>query len=117
MRQREGEAPAWIVGEDEQGVTIAVRVTPRARRAEVVGEHGDALQIRVPAPPVEGAANEALIAFLAEALDVRRRDITLLSGERSRRKLVRIQGLDGRTVEARLGGREPGQSGRGRRRL
>ncbi|MCL6431679.1 MAG: DUF167 domain-containing protein [Anaerolineae bacterium] len=102
MGQREGEAPAWIVGEDEHGVTIAVRVTARARRAEIAGEHGDALQVRVPAPPVGGAANEALIAFLAQALGVRRRDISLLSGERSRHKLVRIQGLDGRTVEARI---------------
>jgi len=99
---QQGATAAWIVAEDGQGVTIAVQVIPRARRAEVAGEHGDALKVRVPAPPVEGAANEALIAFLAQALGVRRRDISLLSGEHARRKLVRIQGLDGRTVEARL---------------
>lgn len=94
--------PAWIVAEDEGGVTIAVQVVPRARRSEVAGPQGDRLKVRVAAPPVEGAANEALLAFLAQALGLRKRDLELVAGERGRRKLVRIRGLDAAAVAARL---------------
>ena len=59
--------PAWIVAQDREGVTIAVQVVPRARRSEVAGPQGERLKVRVAAPPVEGAANEALLAFLAGA--------------------------------------------------
>ena len=58
--------------------------------------------MRLAAPPVEGAANDALIAFLSDALDVPRRDVTLVSGERSRDKRVRIDGVDAATAIARL---------------
>ena len=58
--------------------------------------------MRLAAPPVDGAANEALIAFLSEALDVPRRDLTLVSGERSRDKRVRVEGLDQGTALTRL---------------
>lgn len=92
----------WIVAEDAEGVTIALHVIPRARRSEVTGLHGAALKVRLAAPPVEGAANEALVAFLAGALGVRRREVRLVSGERSRRKLVRIDGVNAATVSARL---------------
>lgn len=94
--------PAWIVAEDEGGVTIAIQVVPRARRSEVAGPQGDRLKVRVAAPPVEGAANEALLAFLAQALGLRKRDLELVAGERGRRKLVRIRGLDAAAVAARL---------------
>ncbi len=94
--------PSWIVSEDQAGVTIAVQVIPRARRSEVVGLHGDALKIRLAAPPVGGAANEALAAFLAEALGIRRREVVLVSGEHSRRKLLRIQGVSADEVVSRL---------------
>lgn len=92
----------WIVAKDATGVTIAVRVIPRARRSQVEGVLGDSLKVRVAAPPVEGTANEALLSFLAETLQVRRRQITLLAGERGRHKLVRIEGMDAATVAARL---------------
>ncbi len=92
----------WIIAANEQGVTIALQVIPRARRSEVTGLHGDALKVRLAAPPVEGAANEALIAFLADRLGIRKRDVTLVSGERSRHKLVRIEGVSAATVEASL---------------
>jgi uncharacterized protein (TIGR00251 family) len=94
--------PSWVVSEDEAGVTIAVQVVPRASRNQVAGVQGDQLKVRVTAPPVEGAANEALLGFLAAALGVRRRDLQLVAGERARRKLVRVRGLDAATVEARL---------------
>lgn len=93
---------SWIAAEDEAGVTVAVRVIPRARHTAVTGLHGDTLKIRLAAPPVEGAANKALIDFLAGALGVRKRDVHLVSGERSRLKLVRIDGVDAKTAAARL---------------
>jgi uncharacterized protein (TIGR00251 family) len=77
------------------GVRLAVRLTPRAARSGldglVAGADGRvALQLRVAAPPVEGAANAALVAYLADALDLRRRDIRIVSGETARQKMVAL---------------------------
>jgi uncharacterized protein len=63
---------------------------------------GGAVLIRLAAPPVEGVANDALIAFLSDALDLPRRNITIVSGEKSRDKRVRIDGLDAGEARARL---------------
>jgi uncharacterized protein (TIGR00251 family) len=82
-----------IIHEKGQGVILTVQVVPRASRNEVVGIHGDALRIRLRAPPVDGAANAALIAFLAETLGVRQRQVEILSGHTSRRKSVLVSGL------------------------
>ena len=81
---------------------LNVRVIPRSPRSRVDGMRGDAILIRLAAPPVDGAANEALIAFLSQALDVPRRDIALVAGEKSRDKRVRVSGLDEKTVLERL---------------
>lgn len=72
-------------------VEIAVHVQPGAKRTEIAGRHGDALKIRLAAPPVDGKANDALIAFLAESFGVPRRRVTLLRGAKSRDKVVRIE--------------------------
>lgn len=80
-----------------EGVELTVRVIPRARRTEISGERDGALVVRVAAPPVEGAANEALVAFFSAALRVPRRAIQILSGERGRQKHIAIAGV---TVEA-----------------
>ena len=80
------------------GVRFAVHVQPRASRSEVVGVHGDALKVRLQAPPVEGAANEALIRFLAEALSVRRDAVRILAGRSSRAKVVEVDGVSGASV-------------------
>jgi uncharacterized protein (TIGR00251 family) len=72
-------------------------VQPRASRTEVVGWHGDAIKIRVAAPPVDGAANAALLTFLADTLHVPRTSVNLVSGGTSRRKRIAITG---RSVEA-----------------
>jgi uncharacterized protein (TIGR00251 family) len=69
---------------------IAVHVQPSARVSEVLGEVGDALKIRLNAPPVDGKANEALIAFISEKLGVRQRDVRILRGQTSRQKLLDI---------------------------
>jgi uncharacterized protein len=81
---------------------LNVRVIPRARKSEVAGMRGDAWLVRLQAPPVEGAANDELIAMLAKLLDVPRRDVTLVSGARSRDKRVRIASLDSATAQERL---------------
>jgi hypothetical protein len=72
---------------------LNVRVIPRAPRTRVDGERGGAILVRLAAPPVDGAANDALIAFLAEALGLPRRAITLVGGDKSRDKRVSIEGL------------------------
>ena len=81
---------------------IDIRVIPRAPRTRVDGTRGGAILIRLAAPPVDGAANEALIAFLSNALSLPRRNLQLVSGDKSRDKRVRIEGLDEAAVRARL---------------
>jgi uncharacterized protein (TIGR00251 family) len=77
-------------------------VIPRSPRSRVDGLRGDAVLIRLAAPPVEGAANSALVAFLSAALGLPRRSITIVSGEKSRDKRVRIEGLDEAAARERL---------------
>ena len=72
---------------------FAVRVQPRASRSEVVGVYGEALKIRLSAPPVDGAANEQLVIFLADIFAVARRDVRIVTGESSRSKVVEIDGV------------------------
>lgn len=75
------------------GVRLAIRVQPRASANEVAGVHGDALRIRLTAPPVEGAANEALVDFLARSLGIGRRAVTIVAGSSSRSKIVELTGI------------------------
>ena len=86
----------------EDGATFAVRVVPRASKNEIVGIHGDALKIRVAAPPVEGRANEDLIAFLAQRLGVRKSQVEIVAGATSRRKMTRAVNLSLEEVEEQL---------------
>ena len=73
---------------------LDIRVIPRARRSEIAGLRDGTLLIRLAAAPVDGAANDELIALLAKTLKIPKRDITIVSGDRSRSKRVRIAGLD-----------------------
>lgn len=75
-----------------QGVTLALRVQPRASHDEVAGLHGDRLKVRLTAPPVDGAANEHLRRFLAGLFGVAPSQVRLLKGETGRDKLVEISG-------------------------
>jgi len=83
-------------------MVLNVRVIPRSPRTRVDGERNGAILIRLAAAPVDGAANEALVAFLSDALDVPRREITIVSGDASRDKRVRIDCLDEATARQRL---------------
>jgi uncharacterized protein (TIGR00251 family) len=73
-------------------VQVAVRVVPRAAKTQIAGIRNGALLVRLAAPPVEGAANEALLEHLAALFNVRRSAVTLVSGQRSRDKRVAIEG-------------------------
>ncbi len=76
--------------EDADGIVLSLHIQPGAKRTEVAGVHGKALKIRLAAPPVDGKANAQLIRFLAAAFGVPARAVTLLRGETSREKTVRI---------------------------
>lgn len=84
------------------GVLLAVRVVPRAARAGLAGIRADALLVRLNAAPVEGAANAELIEVLADALGVPRRAVSIVAGERSRRKTVLIRGLSADEVASKI---------------
>ncbi|MGH9852649.1 MAG: DUF167 domain-containing protein, partial [Blastocatellia bacterium] len=77
----------------DDGISFAVRVQPRASKSGVVGELDGALKVRLAAPPVDGEANEELIRLLATLFAVPRQQITLISGQTSKNKLVRVGGV------------------------
>jgi uncharacterized protein (TIGR00251 family) len=83
-------------------VIVEVHVLPRAARSAVTGLHDGRLKVALRAPPVDGAANEELIAFFAAALGVARREVTLLRGEKSRQKTLAITGVGVEQLRALL---------------
>jgi hypothetical protein len=91
-----------VIRQTAAGVELDVRVIPRARRTETAGLRNGALLVRLAAPPVDGAANTALVAFLASTLGVPSRAVQLLSGERGRQKRVLIAGAMVAQVESAL---------------
>ncbi len=84
------------------GATFAVKIHPRARKNAITGELGDALKLSLTAPPVEGRANEACIEFFANLLKVPRSSVTIASGDTSRRKIIRVEGLTAEELGKRL---------------
>jgi hypothetical protein len=82
--------------------TLSVHVQPRASRNAIAGWVGEALKIQLTAPPVEGAANAACLAFLADLLDLPQSQLEILRGDRSRHKIIRITGLMQEEVHERL---------------
>ena len=91
-----------IFKESNGAVTFAIKVVPRASKNQVAGVEGDAIKIRLNAPPVEGKANEALIEFLADVLGIRRAQIEIVMGQTSRHKVVRVSGVTARQIEGKL---------------
>jgi uncharacterized protein (TIGR00251 family) len=100
--QARSGAKADPLTETAAGVELLVRVIPRARKTAFGGMRDDAIVVRISSPPVEGAANEALIAFLAEVLHVPRRSVRILSGDRGRQKRIAIAGVTADQVRVSL---------------
>lgn len=92
-----------MIQDSPEGAILTVHVQPKAARTEYAGVHGDALKFRVAAPPVEGAANEALCAYLAERFGLPKSAVGMLAGLGSRRKRVRLKGVAGRRVSEVFG--------------
>jgi uncharacterized protein (TIGR00251 family) len=84
--------PAFL-REQDGALMLTLKVQPRASRNELAGPLGDALKLKVTAPPVDSAANEAVVEFLAERLGLPRRQVTLVRGQTSRQKVVRLEGI------------------------
>lgn len=97
------ETPDWLAVGDG-ALVLTVHVQPGAAHTGVAGVHGDALKVRLRAPPVDGKANEALLGYLGESLGVPRRNLELVSGQTSRRKRVRIAGASVDALLALAGG-------------
>ena len=88
---------SWLVA-DELGVTLRLHIQPGAKKTEVAGLHGEALKIRLAAPPVDGKANACLIAFLADRFGVARSAVSLLGGDSSRAKRIHVKGIGAAAV-------------------
>ena len=91
----------WLRQSDRQ-TTLTLHIQPGAKKTEVAGEHGDALKIRLAAPPVDGKANSALIAFVADRLGLAKSAVSLKSGLTSRRKVIEVTDAPADTKERLL---------------
>ncbi|MBN2397964.1 MAG: YggU family protein [Deltaproteobacteria bacterium] len=87
------------VDETADGVVFNIRVIPRSSRCELAGIQGTALKLRITAPPVEGAANEECIRFLSKMLGVKRSQIRIVAGLRSKNKRVSVSGIHRKDIE------------------
>ncbi len=96
-----GSAP-WRVREWDAALELTLHVQTRARRSEIVGFHGGALKLKVSAPPVENAANRAIVEFFADLLDLARSRIRIISGVKSRDKVLSIEGISLDAFQSRL---------------
>lgn len=95
------EQPPWQ--QDGTALLVRVYVQPRASKSQICGIHEDELKLRLAAPPVDGAANEECRAFFAKLCKVPKSAVTLLAGDTSRHKQIRIEGTTAATLEALLG--------------
>lgn len=98
MANRSGKS-----GGPMESVSLEVYVQPRASKTELAGLHDGRLRIRLAAPPVDGAANAALVAFVAEKLGIAKSRVQVVAGLTSRRKVIRIDGMTANAVTAALG--------------
>ena len=85
-------------------ITLTLHIQPGAKKTELAGLHGEALKIRLAAPPVDGKANEGLLRFVAERLQLPKSAVTLKSGQTSRHKVLEIAGSQSEAVAALLAG-------------
>jgi len=84
------------------GATFQVKVHPHAKKNAIAGEIGDAVKLALTAPPIDGRANQACIAFFAELLNVPRSSVTIAAGQSSRNKVIRVSGLSAAQVQEHL---------------
>lgn len=89
-----------MIEETKGGVRLHLFIQPKSSKNEVVGPHNGAIKIKITAPPVDGKANECLVEFLSDVLNVPKRDIHILKGDTGRNKVVEVSGLD--EVAARI---------------
>ncbi|MBT9497844.1 YggU family protein [Zoogloea oleivorans] len=94
---------SWLSRAADGSVILTLHIQPGAKKTEITGLHGEALKIRLAAPPVDGKANAALIAFLAKACGVSKSAVELVSGDTCRAKRVRVSGADAARVAALCG--------------
>jgi uncharacterized protein (TIGR00251 family) len=93
---------AGFIREQPDGVLLSIKLQPRASDNKIVDVSGDELRVRVTAPPVDSAANDALIRFLAEELDLPRNRVMLVRGATSRHKVVKLSGTSAASIRAKL---------------
>ncbi|MBX3228318.1 MAG: YggU family protein [Labilithrix sp.] len=94
--------PPIPVSEKDFALRFEVHARPGAKRSAFKGIRGDAVEVAIGAPPVDGAANEELVRFLARELGVPRKNVEIVRGQTSKTKLVSVTGLDRETLHARL---------------
>ncbi len=85
-------------------VTLSIRIQPRASKNEILRMEGGMLKVRLTAPPVDGAANEALVKFLADTLSIAKSQVEIVSGHTSRQKIVRVNGISPADADKVLNG-------------
>jgi len=88
------------IKETEEGVVFHIRVLPRASRCEIAGIQGDALKIKITAPPVDGKANDECIKFLSDRLGIKKSRISIIAGHASKNKKIAISGATERDMKA-----------------
>ena len=91
---------AWFRVASDGRITLTLHIQPGAKITGIAGLHGDALKIRLAAPPVDGKANDALIRFIADTLKLPKAAVNLKSGQTSRRKVLEVSGANAQTVAA-----------------
>ncbi|MDI9570161.1 MAG: DUF167 domain-containing protein [Pseudomonadota bacterium] len=93
-----------MIRETPEGFLLDIKVLPRSSRCGICGIQGDALKIKVTAPPVDGRANEEIVAFLADVLGIRKGQVTITAGRNATRKVVAVTGCGRRDLERLIGG-------------
>jgi uncharacterized protein (TIGR00251 family) len=85
--------PPYLLSDGKEGTILILRIIPGAKKDQVEGLHGDALKLRITAPPVDGKANKQLLKFLAKALGLRSRDLEIIGGAKGRNKRIHIHAI------------------------
>ena len=98
-----GDQAGFVTKVSGAAVRLRIRVQPRASANQIVGQHGDALRVRLTAPPVDGAANVALVELLAKTFGIPKQGVTIVAGASSRTKVVELAGVTVERVNQLLG--------------